>query len=165
MADYRALPHMIMKTKIILLIGISLFFKANSQVITIPGSTFGTLTPLTVYFSGASGIGGSWIGLYRADGPDGDYMTYQYINETVDGSLTFDGREETGLFNFRLFRGGGYDKIGTSSTFMIRQGMLLDLSFQDNGKLRKNFLGNSLDDWAVAVRVTRDCSGPVCENG
>jgi uncharacterized delta-60 repeat protein len=153
---FNTLPRIIMKAKIILLIGLSLFLRANSQTVTISSSTFGTLCPITVSYAGASGVNGSWIGLYRADGGDGDYMTYQYINEILEGTLEFPGREETGLFNFRLFRGGGYDKIGTSSTFMIRQGMLLDASFKDGGVFRRDFLASALDDWAVAVRITAD---------
>lgn len=145
-----------MKTKILILISLNVFLMANSQTITVPISTYGTLAPVTVSYSGASGVAGSWIGLYRAEGGDGDYLTYQYINESQSGSLDFAGREETGLFNFRLFRGGGYDKIGTSATFMIRQGMIPDLAFQDNGVFHRDFLGNSLNDWAVAVRVTSD---------
>ncbi|MFO7616011.1 MAG: hypothetical protein R6V75_02025 [Bacteroidales bacterium] len=101
----------------------------------------------------ASGIGGSWIGLYRADGTDGQYLTYQYINEKIDGTIVFDGREETGLFNFRLFRGGGYDKIATSGTFMIRQGALIDPTFLGTGAFHQDLSGNELDDWASAIRI------------
>ena len=145
-----------MKTKILILAGLSFFLTAHSQVITVPGSSFGTLTPITVHYSDASGVGSSWIGLYRAESDDGGYITYQYINESTEGSISFPGREETGLFNFRLFRGGGYDKIGTSATFMIRQGALPDLTFGEGGVFRKDFLGRGLDDYAAAVRITAD---------
>ena len=142
-----------MKTILSIGIGLICCLSIYSQEITVHGSTFGTLTPLEVTFRSASGLGGSWIGLYRVEGTDGQYITYKYINEAVDGTIVFDGREETGLFNFRLFRGGGYDKIATSGTFMIRQGALIDHTFLETGIFHRDLSGNEMDDWASAIRI------------
>lgn len=127
-----------------------------SQTITLPGTTVGTLSPIKIYYAGASGVSASWIGLYRESDGDVNYLSYQYINDSLSGSLIFAGREETGLFNFRLFSGNAYNKIGTSQTFLIRQGALIDPSFGENGIFRKDFLLNNLDDWASAVSVTNE---------
>lgn len=127
-----------------------------SQTINLPGQTIGTLANITISYSGASGVGGSWIGLYRVGDGDLNYLSYQYINESQSGTLTFTGLEETGHFNFRLFSGNGYDKIATSENFLNKQGALIDPAFGIGGIFRKDFLLNNLDDWAVAGRVTDD---------
>ena len=154
--DFQAIKTKLMKTRLFIVAGLMAGLMANSQTLSVPGTTFGTLVPITVTYAGASGIGGSWIGLYRAGAGDGDYITYQYINEAVNGSIVFPGWEDTGLFTFRLFRGGGYDKIATSSVFMVRQGMLPDVSFHNSGVFRREALGGFPEIWATAVRIMPD---------
>ncbi|MCB0726386.1 MAG: T9SS type A sorting domain-containing protein [Ignavibacteriae bacterium] len=128
----------------------------KSQTITLPGSTIGTLSYLNISYSNASGISGSWIGLYPVDANDLGYLTYQYIDTSVNGNLMFKEIEQTGLFNFRMFRGNGYDKICTSPTFLIKQGAIHDSAFQNGGIYRSDVLLNNLDNWGTVVKITNN---------
>lgn len=129
---------------------------ATSQQIILPSQNIGTLAPITISFNGASGLEDSWIGLYSVSASDNEYLTYQYIDEAVSGELTFDGRVETGYFNFRMFSGGGYDNIYTGGPFYIRHGALPDISFQNNGLFTFDATANLFNDQAVAVQNAPD---------
>lgn len=129
---------------------------ATSQQIVLPSQNIGTLAPITISFNGASGLEDSWIGLYSVSASDYEYLTYQYINIAVSGEITFEGRLETGYFNFRMFSGGGYEKIYTSEPFFIHQGALPDISFQNNGFFAFDGSVNSYNDEAVAIQITSD---------
>lgn len=129
------------------------FSVVKPQSIVLPSQNMATLVSISIVYDGASGAEGSWIGLYPVSAADQEYLTYQYIDFSVSGELTFEGRTETGYFNFRMFDGPGYEKIYTSEPFLIRQGMVYDASFQSNGIFREDFLLNDLDDWAVDVKI------------
>lgn len=142
-----------MKVKLLpmmIILGCS-FVLVNAQNITLPSESIGTLAPIKINYDGASGEEGSWIGLYPVGGGDGDYIIYQYIDASLSGELVFDGRTETGYFNFRMFSGPGYEKIFTSGPFLIKQGMFPDLTFQNKGIYTTDFALNDLDDYAIAI--------------
>ncbi len=124
-----------------------------SQNIVIPGQIAGTITPLTITYDGASGIQGSWIGFFPVSGNDGSFITYQYIDENIEGTLSFAGIWESGYYNFRMFSGGGYNKICTSEPFLIRQGAIPDETFGSGGIFKTDMSLNLLDDWAADVKT------------
>ncbi|MBE0639938.1 MAG: hypothetical protein IH598_15580 [Bacteroidales bacterium] len=129
------------------------FSAVKPQSIVLPSQNVATLVSIPIAYDGASGTEGSWIGLYPVSAADQEYLTYQYIDLSVSGDLTFEGRTETGYFNFRMFDGPVYEKIYTSEPFLIRQGMVYDAGFQSNGIFREDFLSNDLDDWAADVKI------------
>jgi hypothetical protein len=114
---------------------------------------------LSVNFTGASGIDGSWIGLYKHDSNDGNYIYYDNINDKIVGEVAFSGEFEPGYYNFRMFRGNGYNRIAVSKTFLVRQGMILDSTFADNGFVRWNPLQNETKtNSAIAIEKLGDGS-------
>ncbi|MBK9641774.1 MAG: hypothetical protein IPO72_10925 [Saprospiraceae bacterium] len=49
-----------------------------AQSLTIKYSKVGLRALIPVEFKNASGVDGSWIGVYRESDPDGNYISYQY---------------------------------------------------------------------------------------
>ncbi|MBK9640263.1 MAG: hypothetical protein IPO72_02965 [Saprospiraceae bacterium] len=127
-----------------------------AQSLTIKYSKVGLRALIPVEFKNASGVDGSWIGVYRESDPDGNYISYQYINNLTSGELTFPGFKSSGVYNFRLYRDGGYNKIATSASFLVVEGMVIDNSFGDNGIFKWDASGAKLANGAKAVRLTKD---------
>lgn len=119
---------------------------------------FGLSVPLTVYYDGAPGADGSWIGLYKSDAVDGAYIYYQYINTSTEGSVTFEAEFAPGYYNFRMFEGSGYNKVATSKAFLVRQGMVVDTDFGDNGFVTWNPSSQNRYNSAKAARMLSDGS-------
>ena len=117
---------------------------------------FGMNVPLTVMYYDASGVDDSWIGLYKKDADDGSYLQYSYINTNKSGTLSFSQEFETGYYNFRMFQGGGYNKIATSKTFLVRQGMIKDSEFGTYGYLSWNASDKKLYNSAIAIKKLND---------
>lgn len=139
------------QTLSLLIFGLCFMF-VSAQSIILPSQTIGTLASIKIMYDGASGAEESWIGLYPVGASDGGHITFQYINASVTGELVFEGREETGYFNFRLFDGPGNEKIFTSEPLLIKPGMTPDFTFQNDGVFTSDFLVNELDDFAVGIR-------------
>lgn len=133
-----------------------LSFTLNSQSVGIPYVRVGLGVPLPVEFSNASGVGGSWIGLYRQADGDGAYLRFQYINDQVNGRITFEGIQTEGVYNFRLFQGNGYQKIATSPSFQVVRGMIIDSTFGQFGSFHWDASGTGSFNGAVAARMTSD---------
>lgn len=119
---------------------------------------FGLNVPLTVYYDGAPGADGSWIGLYKSDAVDGAYIYYQYINTSTEGSVTFEAEFAPGYYNFRMFEGSGYNKVATSKAFLVRQGMVVDTDFGNNGFVTWNPSSQNRYNSAKAARMLSDGS-------
>lgn len=145
-----------MKRLLILMAVIIIACQGFAQSIQLPSQNVGTLYPITITYDGCSPEESSWIGLYRVASADADYVTYQYTGGNVSGEMTFEGRIETGYYNFRMFSGNGYDKIFTSQPFLIRQGAVADPSFNSGGIFTVDASLNSLDDRAIDVVIAPD---------
>lgn len=146
-----------MKTKILTLFILFLTWElTGAQSVGIPYTRVGLRIKLPVQFSSASGVGGSWIGLYREADGDGAYLSFQYIHEQVNGELSFAGIETEGIYNFRMFQGNGYNKIATSAPFLVVRGMVIDSSFGSLGSFHWDASGGGLSNGAAAARTTTD---------
>ena len=74
---------------------------------------------ITVTFSNASTNQRDWIGLYKKDASDRDYLTWQYTEGKKDGLLTFEVPSEPGEYNARFFINDGYTRSATSELFTV----------------------------------------------
>lgn len=148
-----------MKNLILLLSAIFTYFVHNTlsaQSLTVEYSKIGIRATIPVQFKDASGIDGSWIGLYREADLDGNYLSYININHLLNGEIVFNGLTTTGVYNFRLFQDGGYTKIATSNSFLVVQGMIIDSSFGKSGLFTWDASQNTLFNGAKVIRLTND---------
>ncbi|MBK8641673.1 MAG: delta-60 repeat domain-containing protein [Saprospiraceae bacterium] len=127
-----------------------------AQSLTIKYSKVGLRALIPVEFKNASGVDGSWIGVYRESDPDGNYISYQYINNLTSGELTFPGFKSSGVYNFRLYRDGVIIRLQQVLLFLVVEGMVIDNSFGDNGIFKWDASGAKLANGAKAVRLTKD---------
>jgi len=78
-----------------------------------PGQT------ITVSFFNASTNERDWIGLYKKDASDRDYLTWQYTDGKKEGSLTFEVPSEPGEYDARFFINDGYTRLAISDPFTV----------------------------------------------
>jgi len=90
-----------------------------SPTVTLSSYSVNPNGAISVYYSNASGIGGSWIGMYKSGSADNAYLTYQYINTNKSGTLNFTAPNAPGTYEFRIFKDSGYVKLGSSSQFTV----------------------------------------------
>ncbi|HBA85067.1 MAG TPA: hypothetical protein DCZ95_13325 [Verrucomicrobia bacterium] len=61
----------------------------------------------------------SWIGFYRADAPNNEYISYTFLKNLTD--CKYDVQiEEPGQYNFRLFMDEGYAPTATSEVLEFK---------------------------------------------
>ena len=77
--------------------------------------------PITIEFSSDSENPKDWIGLYKADASDRDYLEWQYLNGSREGSLIFNPVEEEGTYQFRGFADDGMNLLGKSEIFEVKK--------------------------------------------
>jgi hypothetical protein len=63
-------------------------------------------------------LSGSWIGLFKVGSADNQYITWTYVNQD-EGEVYFTALYQTGEFEFRLFKDGGYNRVAVSDSFEI----------------------------------------------
>lgn len=51
----------------------------------------------------------AWVGLYKADDESKSYLNYQYVGSGEDCRLEFDGLDDPGSYDVRLFPDSGYN--------------------------------------------------------
>jgi hypothetical protein len=73
-----------------------------------------------VGFSGAPGNARDWLGLYRQEAGDRQYLTYQYVYGEERGMRAFTAPNEPGRYQFRLFANDGYTQVAQSTVFEVR---------------------------------------------
>jgi hypothetical protein len=102
-------------------IGTSVQFAVSefTPALTASPSSVSPSGKVRVNYSGASGVDGSWIGMYKPGTGDGSYLAFQYINKNTSGYLDFTAPSQEGNYEFRIFRGAGYTKIGTGGQFTV----------------------------------------------
>lgn len=89
-----------------------------------PGET------IIVTFSNTTMNQKDWIGLYKKDASDRDYLTWKYTEGKKEGSLTFDVPSEPGEYDARFFVNDGYTRLAVSEPFTVidRESPLLSSS-------------------------------------
>ncbi len=141
---------------LLFIFNLGLVLDSTGQNVFVRYSKIGINTPIPVQFENSSGLSGSWIGFYRESEGDGNYISYQYINEQINGEISFAGWKQPGIYNFRLFRDNGYAKIATSNSFLVVQGMIIDSSFGLRGSFHWDVSGAGLGNEVQTVRRTSD---------
>jgi len=65
--------------------------------------------------------GNAWIGFYKVGAANTAYISYSYLRN-LSGEYTIKAPKELGIYHFRIFGDGGYDRhIGTSSNIQVVQ--------------------------------------------
>jgi hypothetical protein len=60
-----------------------------------------------------------WIGLYRVDSDNGEYLWWRYTNGAPTGSFNLSAPETPGQYQFRYLRNDGYDDAARSNTIVV----------------------------------------------
>jgi len=68
-----------------------------------------------------------WVGLFALGAPDGAYLTWQYLNGSTSppvsgvqaATLRFGGPTVPGTYELRLFAGGGFTRVATSTAMVV----------------------------------------------
>ena len=85
----------------------------TAVTLTLSSSTVNVGTNVSVTYSvSGTPVGSSWIGLYKTGASDNAYTSWQYA-PGANGALAYTLPTE-GTYEFRFFKGGGYDKVATS---------------------------------------------------
>ncbi|MFC1715039.1 cohesin domain-containing protein, partial [Candidatus Poribacteria bacterium] len=66
---------------------------------------------VVVSYSNAPGHDIDWIGMFRADAPDTEYITFQFLGGNKSGTVTFTMPQEPGLYNFRMLPNNLYEPL------------------------------------------------------
>lgn len=62
----------------------------------------------------------AWIGFYRGDTvPDDQYLSYTFIKNLIQDTYTVERPRDPGMYQFRLFRDGEYDRLAASPPYRI----------------------------------------------
>ena len=143
-------------SSLLFIFSLCISFQISGQTLFVKNPKIGINTPIPVQFENSSGLAGSWIGFYRESEPDGNYISFQYINELKNGEVNFPGWKQAGIYNFRLFKDNGYAKIATSNSFLVVQGMIIDSSFGKEGSFHWDASGAGLGNEFKSVRMDKD---------
>ncbi|MBP8708175.1 MAG: hypothetical protein KBH94_05605 [Caldisericia bacterium] len=97
--------------------------KANPVLSASPSNIFfGPNKKITVTYSGAPGYDSDWIGLFKANAGEREYITYQYLKGSKSGTLTFGAPEEVGKYEFRMWEKEWTRQIAKSNIVNIEYG-------------------------------------------
>lgn len=78
-------------------------------------------TPVVVRFDRAP-ADRDWVGMYRVGAGEREYLAWQWTDGRASGALTFEAPVEAGVYEFRLFDRGAFERVATSATFEVRAG-------------------------------------------
>jgi hypothetical protein len=100
-----------------------LFAQESEQIllITVESLPVRPGEPISIEFSSDSSNSKDWIGLYKSDASDRDYLEWQYLNGLSEGSLLFNPVAEEGAYQFRGFADDGMNLLGKSEIFEIKK--------------------------------------------
>jgi hypothetical protein len=100
-----------------------LFAQESKQnlLITVESLPVHPSEPITIEFSSDSVNPKDWIGLYKSDASDRDYLEWQYLNSLSEGSLLFNPVAEEGAYQFRGFADDGMNLLGKSEIFEVKK--------------------------------------------
>jgi acyl-CoA thioesterase I len=59
-----------------------------------------------------------WVGLYRTDATDRQFISWQYVSSRTSGSVTFTP-PSPGRYEIRYFKNNGYTKVATSGVAVV----------------------------------------------
>ena len=100
-----------------------LFAQESEQIllITVESLPVRPGEPISIEFSSGSSNPKDWIGLYKSDASDRDYLEWQYLNGLNEGSLLFNPVAEEGAYQFRGFADDGMNLLGKSDIFEVKK--------------------------------------------
>jgi hypothetical protein len=79
-----------------------------------------TASAITVNWSAAEGHSQQdWVGLYKAGVADASYLSWQYTDLALSGSMTFTAPAQPGQYEFRYFLNNGYTRVATSNPVAV----------------------------------------------
>ncbi len=144
------------KTSTKALLSLLLSFIFLLSVFPTPSSALSTTTPTVMYpgqtislnTSGFGSTANSWIGFYKVDSADTQYISWNYLSSLTDGIYTVTAPSELGTYNFRIFYDSGYTKTSTSDSIQVIQYTpaisLNKTSFLPNESIIATFSGGSV---------------------
>jgi len=71
-----------------------------------------------------------WIGIYRENSENTDYLSWQYLNGLSDGEISFIGPSEIGNYQIKMFDNDSYQTIAVSETLQIVEEIATDISLE-----------------------------------
>jgi hypothetical protein len=88
--------------------------------LTLGKTSFAANEEIAVQFSDESIFEDAWIGVYKADSKDENYLSFAYLRDLTKNTYKVKVAE-SGSFNFRIFLDSQYVKTGTSPTFTVHK--------------------------------------------
>lgn len=83
---------------------------------------FAQNTPISVHFTGGPGNQADWIGLYKntqTPGSASPSQDWAYVNGETNGTITFDGLPDKGLYYATFFENDGYTELTERQYFYV----------------------------------------------
>jgi len=96
-----------------------------------------------------------WIGIYRENSEEKDYLYWQYLNGLTDGEISFTVPKEIGTYEIRMFNDDRYQTIAVSNPFQIVEEIATTVSLEPEKIFisQFDFCSNIIDGKAVDSKL------------
>lgn len=112
--------------------------------LTLARTSFAANEEIAVQYSGESIYEDAWIGVYKADSKDENYLAYAYLRDLTKNTYKVKV-PESGSYHFRIFLDSEYVKTGTSPTFTVHK----DGTEAPDATVTDSYDAAGASDWAV----------------
>lgn len=94
---------------------------------------------ISIKFSGFPGFQKDWIGIYKQNELNRNFITWKYTGGNEQGVVDFEVPIEPGRYEFRGFANDGYDRFVTSGTITVRSADITAYNTDWSGTWRTNY--------------------------
>ena len=99
---------------------LSLSFAVATPDVAALAASAGSCDIVNVTFRGVPGLEDDWIGLFAAGSEDASPISRQYLDGESAGTRSFAMPPSPGIYDFRLFEGGGFASIAKSGPVEVK---------------------------------------------